>query len=65
MNKQKNCAPNFNTKLAVAASKGEVTIAELASRYQVHPNRITKWKLQALESLPDVFANGYAQRGQL
>jgi hypothetical protein len=60
---KKNYAPSFKTKIAVAAIKGEATIAELASRYQVHPNLITKWKHHALESLPDVFANG--QRGFL
>jgi transposase len=62
MHKRKNYAPSFKAKVAVAAIKGEATIAELASRYQVHPNLITKWKRQALDSLTDVFSLGHERR---
>ena len=62
MHKRKNYAPSFKAKVAVAAIKGDATVAELAQRYQVHPNLITKWKRQALESLPDVFSGKHERR---
>jgi len=62
MHKRKNYAPNFKAKVAVVAIKGDATVVELAQRYQVHPNLITKWKRQALKSLPDVFSGGQERR---
>lgn len=47
----------FKARVAMEAIKGEATLAELASRYQVHPNQITKWKKQAMQGLPDLFAD--------
>jgi putative transposase len=42
--------------VALAVIKGDKTIAELASEYEVHPTQITKWKKQLLESVPEVFS---------
>ena len=34
--------------------KGELTINEIASKYDVHPNQVTKWKKTVIESLPEL-----------
>ena len=58
MAKRKQYSPEFKAKVALAAIRGDGTIAELASRYKIHPNMITKWKRQALATLKDGFTNG-------
>jgi putative transposase len=55
-NKRRNHSCAFKAKVALAAAKGDKTIAELASEYEVHPNQITQWKKQLLESLPELFS---------
>jgi len=55
-NKRRNHSAQFKAKVALAAAKGDKTIAELASQYEVHPNQITKWKKQLIESLPEIFS---------
>lgn len=54
--KRRNHSGQFKAKVALAAAKGDKTIAELASKYEVHSTQITKWKKQLLDALPDVFS---------
>ena len=40
---RRNHSPAFKAKVALAAIKGERTLAELAQQFDVHPNQITQW----------------------
>ncbi len=52
---RRNHSPAFKAKVAVAAIKGEKTLAELAQQFDVHPNQITQWRAQLLEGASGVF----------
>ena len=55
---RRNHTPAFKAKVALAAIKGDRTIAQLADQFDVHPNQITTWKAQLEGSAADVFAPG-------
>ncbi|MGA9824901.1 MAG: transposase, partial [Methylocystis sp.] len=52
---RRNHAPAFKAKVALAALKGEKTLAELAQQLDIHPNQIMQWKGQLLEGAAGVF----------
>ena len=53
-------SPAFKAKVALAALKGDKTLAELAQQFDVHPNQITDWKKQLQDRVADVFEAGNA-----
>ena len=55
---RRNHSPAFKAKVALAALKGERTIAQLADQFDVHVSQITAWKDQLQEGAADVFAAG-------
>jgi transposase len=55
---RRNHPPAFKAKVALAAVKGDRTIAQLAEHFDVHPNQITAWKAQLEGGASDVFGPG-------
>ena len=49
---RRNHTPAFKAKVALAAVKGDRTLAQLAEQFDVHPNQITSWKAQLKAELP-------------
>ncbi len=58
MSKRKQDSPEFKAKVALEALKGEQTVAELASRFGIHPTMIHTWKRAFLEDAFGVFEFG-------
>jgi|SRR5690554_3324185 transposase len=54
---RRNHTPAFKAKVALAAIKGEKTLAELSQQFDVHANQITQWRSQLLEGAADVFGD--------
>ena len=56
MNKGRKCySAKFKSKVALEAVKGMLTMPELATKYDVHPSQIRKWKQQLISELPEIF----------
>ncbi len=52
---RRNHTPVFKSRVALAAIKGDKTVAELSQQFDVHSNQITQWKNQLLERAGVVF----------
>ena len=52
---RRNHTPGFKSKVALAAIKGDKTLAELAQQFDVHPNQIAQWKTRLLDRAGVVF----------
>jgi transposase-like protein len=52
---RRNHTAAFKAKVALAAIKGEKTLAELAEQFDIHPNQIAQWKSQLQEGAAGVF----------
>jgi len=61
---RKQYSGDFKAKVALEALRGERTLSEIASEYEVHPKQVISWKKKVLEELPNLFSNGQARKSQ-
>jgi transposase len=55
MAKRRKFTSSFKTKVVLAALKEQSTMAELAQKFEVHPNQISLWKREFLDKSELVF----------
>ena len=63
--RRKHSRPPFKAKVAIEALKGEEAVAQLASRSDVHPSQIHKWKRELIDGAANIFGNGQEQKKQM
>ncbi len=56
--KRRTHSAEFKAKVALAAIQGDLTLAELVKKFDVHANQVSAWKKQLLSGAPDVFGKG-------
>ena len=53
---RKRYSADFKSKVALEAIRGDLTLAELAAKYEVHHTMIAQWKRQAIEGMSATFS---------
>ena len=66
MSRRRRFLGEQEAKIALEALRGDRTLQEIASQYQVHPNQVGTWKRQAIEGLGEVevFSKGAERRAR-
>lgn len=59
---RKRYTADFKAKVALEAVKGDRSLAELSSRYEVHANQIGQWRKALLAGLPELFSDRRRRR---
>lgn len=62
MRTRRRFTAEFKAKVALEAIQGHQTVAELATKYQIHPTQIAAWKREAVEKLSKVFDEKGSER---
>ena len=57
---RRNHSAAFKAKVALAAVRGDKTVAEIAQQYEVHPTQVADWRRQLLDRAADVFGGAPA-----
>ena len=61
---RKSYTADFKAQVALEAVKGERSLSELASRYEVHPNQIGQWRKALLAGVREVFSDKRQRKEQ-
>ena len=56
-NKRRSYSPTEKAKIALEAIRGDLTLAQISSKYSVHSTQVNKWKKQVVMQLPEAFLN--------
>ena len=62
--KQRTFSPQEKAQIALIAIKGEKTISQISSEFQVHPTQVGLWKKQALENFSELFKDNRKKEKQ-
>ena len=62
--KRRNHSPTFKGQVAIAALKGDKTLAELAQQFDIPPNQVTDWKTQLMNRSAQVFGDSTAKAAE-
>jgi len=65
MEKRKTFKPEEKAKIVLELLRGEKTVSEIASLYEVHPTQLNRWKAEAIENLPTLFTRGASETEKL
>ena len=60
MAKRRQFSSAFKAKVALDALRGELTLAEISKKYDIHPNMISNWKRRLTQDAADLFARGHS-----
>ena len=58
MAKRRNFTDQFKAKVALEALRGDKTVQEITAKHQLHPNKVSTWKRQAIDGMVDVSSGG-------
>jgi transposase-like protein len=64
MKQRRSFGAEQKAKIAIEAIKGQKTVQEIASHFEVHPNQVSLWKKQALERMSELFSDRRAREEQ-
>lgn len=59
--KRRRFSPQDKAKIALEAIRGELTMAEIVSKYAVHASQVNTWRKQLIEHLPNAFSDNRKQ----
>jgi transposase-like protein len=62
--KQRTFSPQEKAQVALSAIKGEKTMAQISSEYQVHPTQVGLWKKQAMDNFSELFRDNRKKEKQ-
>ncbi|MDD3376676.1 MAG: transposase [Candidatus Riflebacteria bacterium] len=58
MNKRNSHSPEYKMKAVLELLRGEETLSQIAQRFEVHPNMLSRWHKEFLERAPELFKRG-------